>query len=168
MSLLVAVQLVLLWLLTLCQCAQGLLPELLAMAVIYFMLHIDTCASPPPHTHTHSSTPHTHPLTLQSSSEEVCRVCGGQRFIMCLWCQGSKKGIRNTFGDLKCTVCNENALQKCPECSIWLHHHGSLPVPAHFTLYYISLIHKSVINNTFFWHSCTYRANTVTLTSDTQ
>ena len=66
-------------------------------------------------------TTHTHtppPLTPQSSVEETCRVCGGQRFIMCLWCQGSKKGIRNAFGDLKCTVCNENALQKCPQCSI--------------------------------------------------
>ena len=69
-------------------------------------------------TTTHTHTPPPPPLTPQSSVEEMCRVCGGQRFIMCLWCQGSKKGIRNAFGDLKCTVCNENALQKCPQCSI--------------------------------------------------
>ena len=92
---------------------------------ILCMLHINM------HTHTHTHTSilpahtwtlyldsHTHTHPPQTSTDAVCRVCGGQGFIMCLWCQGSKKGIRNTFGDLKCTVCNKNALQKCPECSM--------------------------------------------------
>lgn len=50
------------------------------------------------------------------SCAEVCELCGGQLFVACLWCNGSKKGIKNTFNDLKCTVCNQNGLQKCPEC----------------------------------------------------
>ena len=78
--------------------------------------HIHTPLPPPTHT------PHPPPHPPQTSTNTVCRVCGGQGFIMCLWCEGSKKGIRNAFGDLKCTVCNKNALQKCPECSMWLSH----------------------------------------------
>ena len=69
------------------------------------------------HTHTHTNT-HTHTHTQKRMSTDVCQLCQGQGFVVCLWCQGSKKGIRNSFNDLKCTVCNKNALQVCPECSL--------------------------------------------------
>ena len=46
-----------------------------------------------------------------------CVQCGGKRFTLCLWCQGSKKGLLNNYGYLKCTVCNKNGLQACFECN---------------------------------------------------
>lgn len=55
---------------------------------------------------------------FQTDELEECELCGGRGVLLCLWCQGSKKGIRNNFTDLKCTVCNENGLQVCPECSL--------------------------------------------------
>eukprot|EP00039_Didymoeca_costata_P008874 m.117983 g.117983 ORF g.117983 m.117983 type:complete len:634 (+) comp14267_c0_seq2:156-2057(+) len=52
-----------------------------------------------------------------------CTVCGGSGFILCTWCNGSKKSaaISNRFETnkqkfLTCTVCNENALERCREC----------------------------------------------------
>eukprot|EP01147_Barroeca_monosierra_P003330 gene3330-6014_t len=52
---------------------------------------------------------------------ENCQNCGGKGFIPCSWCFGSKKSISNKFAEgyirnLKCTVCNENGLQRCPSC----------------------------------------------------
>lgn len=58
---------------------------------------------------------------LLKSFEKVsggdCSVCANRGFVTCLWCQGSKKSVRNRYGTLRCTVCNENGLQVCPECS---------------------------------------------------
>ncbi|XP_065846174.1 glutaredoxin domain-containing cysteine-rich protein 1-like [Oscarella lobularis] len=48
--------------------------------------------------------------------ETDCRACGAKGFVPCMWCNGSKKSIRNRYGSLRCTVCNENGLQLCPEC----------------------------------------------------
>lgn len=48
---------------------------------------------------------------------KVCKCCAGERFVTCSWCKGSKKGVKTVFGVLKCTVCNPNGLQLCPECS---------------------------------------------------
>ncbi|EGD80581.1 hypothetical protein PTSG_01173 [Salpingoeca rosetta] len=51
-----------------------------------------------------------------------CTTCGGQGYILCTWCQGSKRSLLHGFGEstkeewLKCSVCNENALQRCPDC----------------------------------------------------
>eukprot|EP00043_Microstomoeca_roanoka_P013455 m.131748 g.131748 ORF g.131748 m.131748 type:complete len:751 (+) comp15755_c0_seq1:154-2406(+) len=51
-----------------------------------------------------------------------CSTCGGQGYILCTWCQGSKRSIRHAFAhstkeaSLRCTLCNENALQRCPDC----------------------------------------------------
>jgi len=56
-----------------------------------------------------------------------CKGCGGAGFITCNWCQGSGKSVKNPFHGhqgaevgmtavLKCTVCNENGLQRCPVC----------------------------------------------------
>jgi hypothetical protein len=51
-----------------------------------------------------------------------CKTCGGEGYIICSWCQGSKRSLRHGFAhnvkdaSLKCTVCNENALQRCPDC----------------------------------------------------
>eukprot|EP00041_Stephanoeca_diplocostata_P036833 m.1361774 g.1361774 ORF g.1361774 m.1361774 type:complete len:562 (-) comp24942_c1_seq30:2414-4099(-) len=54
-----------------------------------------------------------------------CSGCGGTGFVMCSWCNGTRKsaGIANAFtqgetnkGFLKCTVCNENGLERCREC----------------------------------------------------
>ena len=42
-----------------------------------------------------------------------CRQCRGKRFTLCLWCQGTKKGLLS----LKCSVCNRNGLQPCFECN---------------------------------------------------
>eukprot|EP00118_Oscarella_pearsei_P004363 m.18559 g.18559 ORF g.18559 m.18559 type:complete len:242 (+) comp27677_c0_seq4:491-1216(+) len=56
-------------------------------------------------------------LTLfEKNHQSDCEVCGSKGFITCMWCQGSKKSIRNRYGTLRCTVCNENGLQLCPEC----------------------------------------------------
>jgi glutaredoxin domain-containing cysteine-rich protein 1 len=49
--------------------------------------------------------------------DEQCELCGGHRFIACLQCSGSKKGVRNAFTVLRCTACNEAGLMKCPECN---------------------------------------------------
>ncbi|XP_077983957.1 glutaredoxin domain-containing cysteine-rich protein CG12206-like [Glandiceps talaboti] len=50
-----------------------------------------------------------------------CTACGGYRYVPCAWCNGSKKSShRNNFTydyqALKCTKCDENGLQICPEC----------------------------------------------------
>lgn len=45
-----------------------------------------------------------------------CNNCMNKRFIICPWCKGSKKGMSNSFGELKCTACNVNGLQVCTAC----------------------------------------------------
>lgn len=52
------------------------------------------------------------------SSIGLCQTCGDKRFILCHWCQGSKKGTKNKFSNLKCTICNVNGLLECPTCKI--------------------------------------------------
>ena len=44
-----------------------------------------------------------------------CCKCGGYRFVLCTWCNGSKK-IFNSFTNLKCTTCNEDGLIRCDAC----------------------------------------------------
>eukprot|EP00049_Salpingoeca_infusionum_P002520 m.57776 g.57776 ORF g.57776 m.57776 type:complete len:737 (-) comp11629_c0_seq2:233-2443(-) len=51
-----------------------------------------------------------------------CPTCGGHGYVLCTWCQGSKRSLEHGFAhstkdaSLKCTLCNENALQRCPDC----------------------------------------------------
>lgn len=51
-----------------------------------------------------------------------CNVCGGAGYITCTWCQGSTKSIQTSFESkeknlaLRCSLCNENGLQRCPAC----------------------------------------------------
>ena len=54
---------------------------------------------------------------FQQKEMKSCSTCGDRRFVLCNWCQGSKKGLKNNFGYLKCTVCNVNGLQPCSACS---------------------------------------------------
>ena len=49
-----------------------------------------------------------------------CRVCGGYEVIPCRKCGGSKNSTANKFTlefrALRCTHCNENGMEVCPEC----------------------------------------------------
>eukprot|EP00049_Salpingoeca_infusionum_P014531 m.274297 g.274297 ORF g.274297 m.274297 type:complete len:628 (+) comp15686_c1_seq22:513-2396(+) len=60
---------------------------------------------------------------FEERGAEECATCGGFGYVPCTWCQGSKRSIANPFEKedlskraLKCTVCNENALMRCPSC----------------------------------------------------
>eukprot|EP00055_Hartaetosiga_balthica_P016465 m.104390 g.104390 ORF g.104390 m.104390 type:complete len:579 (-) comp9111_c2_seq9:46-1782(-) len=59
---------------------------------------------------------------FEEAPMEACATCGGRGFVNCSWCQGSKKSIHNPFSRdfeknaLKCTVCNEIGLMRCPQC----------------------------------------------------
>ncbi|XP_041379002.1 LOW QUALITY PROTEIN: glutaredoxin domain-containing cysteine-rich protein 1-like, partial [Gigantopelta aegis] len=48
-----------------------------------------------------------------------CSMCAGYEFVPCLKCGGSKNSVVNNFTSefraLKCTSCNENGLQLCPQ-----------------------------------------------------
>lgn len=60
------------------------------------------------------------------SPMQDCGACAGSGFIMCSWCDGTRRSgaIASAFstgndtnkGFLKCTVCNENGLERCREC----------------------------------------------------
>ena len=50
---------------------------------------------------------------FKRDSIKKCLQCRGKRFTLCLWCQGTKKGLLS----LKCSVCNRNGLQPCFECN---------------------------------------------------
>eukprot|EP00730_Choanoeca_flexa_P012122 TRINITY_DN3357_c0_g1_i1.p1 TRINITY_DN3357_c0_g1~~TRINITY_DN3357_c0_g1_i1.p1 ORF type:complete len:634 (+),score=127.20 TRINITY_DN3357_c0_g1_i1:93-1994(+) len=54
------------------------------------------------------------------AGEGPCETCAGRFFIPCEWCGGDRKSVMSRFGSelvkLRCTVCNEQGLQKCPEC----------------------------------------------------
>ena len=54
---------------------------------------------------------------FQQTQVRLCRTCGDRKFVLCNWCQGSKKGLKHNFGFLKCTVCNVNGLQPCSDCN---------------------------------------------------
>ena len=49
-----------------------------------------------------------------------CPLCNGYKLVPCQKCRGSKNSIANdfttTFRALRCTNCNENGLEPCPEC----------------------------------------------------
>lgn len=53
-----------------------------------------------------------------------CPCCAGTGFMLCTWCRGTKKStpVSSEFEKdyrktaLKCTVCNENGLERCREC----------------------------------------------------
>ncbi|XP_031570667.1 glutaredoxin domain-containing cysteine-rich protein 1-like [Actinia tenebrosa] len=51
----------------------------------------------------------------------VCETCGGYEYVNCTSCKGSKTSrktrISREISVLKCTVCNENGLQRCPTCT---------------------------------------------------
>jgi len=69
---------------------------------------------------------------FEQRSATTCGICAGYGYIACSWCQGSKKSLVHNFGlgvwqqegslggsgmgSLKCTVCNENGLQRCESC----------------------------------------------------
>jgi hypothetical protein len=62
--------------------------------------------------------------TFVEKSMVDCKDCGGTGFVVCGWCGGSKRStpIAGAFEKaggkfaLKCTVCNENALERCQNC----------------------------------------------------
>ena len=51
-----------------------------------------------------------------------CKLCGGFEFIPCRKCGGSKNSTANKFTTefraLRCTHCNENGMEGCPECEM--------------------------------------------------
>ncbi|XP_071951782.1 glutaredoxin domain-containing cysteine-rich protein 1-like [Antedon mediterranea] len=52
---------------------------------------------------------------------DMCQRCGDRKYINCVVCNGSKKsthrnGFTDQFRTLRCTQCDDNGLQKCPEC----------------------------------------------------
>lgn len=61
-----------------------------------------------------------------SRGMDDCSGCGGSGFVVCGWCSGSRRSepVSNAFTNgggtnaqfLKCTVCNENGLERCREC----------------------------------------------------
>lgn len=58
---------------------------------------------------------------FERRSSGVCPGCGGFRYVNCMQCHGSKRSrktrISREINVLRCTACNENGLQLCPECS---------------------------------------------------
>ncbi|CAN4098704.1 unnamed protein product [Withania somnifera] len=46
----------------------------------------------------------------------TCRVCDGDRFILCSDCSGSHRYYSDKGGFRTCTACNENGLIRCPSC----------------------------------------------------
>eukprot|EP00039_Didymoeca_costata_P001939 m.56401 g.56401 ORF g.56401 m.56401 type:complete len:570 (-) comp11037_c0_seq2:84-1793(-) len=59
---------------------------------------------------------------FETRSNTTCGDCGGIGYVPCSWCQGSRKSRSHQFNSdprknaLKCTVCNENGLQRCRKC----------------------------------------------------
>ncbi|PKU77059.1 uncharacterized protein At5g39865 [Dendrobium catenatum] len=54
-----------------------------------------------------------------SAALDVCRGCGGVRFVLCQICNGSHKcSNEKASGFSSCPACNENGLIRCPECSL--------------------------------------------------
>lgn len=57
---------------------------------------------------------------FERRNSAVCQSCGGFRYINCIQCHGSKRSRRTRISRqisvLRCTSCNENGLQRCPEC----------------------------------------------------
>lgn len=51
-----------------------------------------------------------------------CKGCGGMRFVLCSWCNGSRKVVVEEQDEndpklpISCVECNENGLVKCPVC----------------------------------------------------
>ncbi|GAB2218842.1 hypothetical protein Droror1_Dr00002074 [Drosera rotundifolia] len=58
-------------------------------------------------------------LTLVETSGVVCcGVCGGHRFVLCEWCDGSHKVYEDKSSGFKvCDECNANGLVRCPACT---------------------------------------------------
>lgn len=53
---------------------------------------------------------------LAPAELSTCEVCGGDRFVLCDDCSGSKKYYSEKSGFRTCTACNENGLIRCPSC----------------------------------------------------
>ncbi|GMH04186.1 hypothetical protein Nepgr_006025 [Nepenthes gracilis] len=47
----------------------------------------------------------------------VCGVCGGHRFVLCEWCNGSHKVYIEKTGFKSCSDCNLNGLNRCSACT---------------------------------------------------
>ncbi|GAB4827628.1 hypothetical protein Ancab_034512 [Ancistrocladus abbreviatus] len=54
-------------------------------------------------------------LPLAEAGE--CGVCGGHRFLLCEWCDGSHNGFIEEIGIKSCEDCNLNGMIKCPACT---------------------------------------------------
>jgi len=58
---------------------------------------------------------------FERRNSDVCQRCGGFRYINCIQCHGSKRSrktrLSRQISVLRCTACNENGLQRCPECT---------------------------------------------------
>jgi glutaredoxin domain-containing cysteine-rich protein 1 len=46
-----------------------------------------------------------------------CDVCGDKRFVVCVECNGSRRGRKVFDKYMKCSHCNENGLQVCTACA---------------------------------------------------
>ncbi|XP_078179121.1 uncharacterized protein At5g39865-like [Carex rostrata] len=47
----------------------------------------------------------------------ACQACGGERFVLCGLCNGSRKQYSEKGGGFQvCNDCNENGLRRCPDC----------------------------------------------------
>jgi hypothetical protein len=61
------------------------------------------------------------PFLLQKLNGSVCSTCGGFEYVNCTACKGSKSSrktrISREISVLKCIICNENGLQRCPTCN---------------------------------------------------
>jgi glutaredoxin domain-containing cysteine-rich protein 1 len=62
-------------------------------------------------------------IDFEQRGDAKCVDCAGYGYTLCTWCQGSQKSRAHNFHDadekasaLKCTVCNENGLQRCQKC----------------------------------------------------
>lgn len=54
-------------------------------------------------------------LPTQTSCEQ-CHGCGGFRFVPCSRCRGSCKLVDGDNITIRCPLCNENGLTRCPLC----------------------------------------------------
>ncbi|CAO2840051.1 unnamed protein product [Amaranthus hypochondriacus] len=54
---------------------------------------------------------------LPPKKNNTCDTCGGYRFILCSDCSGSHKKFSEKIGFRSCSMCNENGLVRCPDCS---------------------------------------------------
>lgn len=57
-------------------------------------------------------------LGMDEGEEGICRVCGGYRYVVCEWCDGShRRYVEGKSGFKNCNMCNVNGLILCGFCT---------------------------------------------------